>query len=509
MHKKILSGLIAVGVGLMSISSHAVLLKQPGNKDNDAPLIYSTDPGAERFVPVGKLKTNVECTATLIAGSEKPDSQLPALILSAGHCASDILHTNQVIVDQPVEQTWSYTPNYFIDKQGATQPLAVTRIVYATMKQDDIAVFQLAATYGDLASQGIYPLLLQQNLQNENQSVELTHIPVEGVEESQRFLRHSECEITGRTPALYEGLFPWIWMPAYSVNCAGVAGGSSGSPVVLKDQTKIVGILNTTVTPGLKGCGLGRPCEITDNMPVAREGASYFTSIDRVARALTEQGKLDLTRLDNGQGDIINQYRFWRTQSRVNGEAAKWNLTLDEMAGAVRYKAGLSSETDCADINGYSNPVSAAEQPLMSLALPQQEGLYLLCIIRQNADNSWLSADQAGMALHQIDDTPPTVAPTFRVTEDEKKWFVFLDVTPYELDTVQVKYGPEKEVNCKDKQGYSLFLGVAFMLAKDQAPWRICTYGKDVAGNEGPVAEKILYNGMNTELADGQGNNSR
>ncbi|MCE1644882.1 trypsin, partial [Enterobacter hormaechei] len=63
------------------------------NTSNEAPLLKSTDPGAERFKHVGKLSGRGQCTATLIAGSETPDANQQALILSAGHCFDSSLDT--------------------------------------------------------------------------------------------------------------------------------------------------------------------------------------------------------------------------------------------------------------------------------------------------------------------------------------------------------------------------------------------------------------------------------
>lgn len=59
---------------------------------NPSPLLLSTDPGANRFLPVGKLRTgdgSYHCTASVIAGADTPAPTRRALIVTAGHCVEE------------------------------------------------------------------------------------------------------------------------------------------------------------------------------------------------------------------------------------------------------------------------------------------------------------------------------------------------------------------------------------------------------------------------------------
>ncbi|MCE1644770.1 trypsin, partial [Enterobacter hormaechei] len=133
-----------------------------------------------------------------------------------------------------------------------------------------------------------------------------------------RYLRYSACNITGKASLVYEGI--WAWSPAAAVNCAGVAGGTSGSPVMLKDQSKIIGVLNTTVDRSYWGCGLNRPCEFIIDHSFSRTGASYYMPIDKIARAFTSDGKLDLSKFDDGKGITINTSGPLITKGTVNNK---------------------------------------------------------------------------------------------------------------------------------------------------------------------------------------------
>ncbi|WP_340614412.1 hypothetical protein [Xenorhabdus thailandensis] len=129
-------------ISLFSVATSSLALN-----NNGAPLMKSTDPGAEKFRTVGKFNGTSHCTATLISGENVPNEDTPALILTAGHCVDSNVGTNDVIVDQPAPEFWRYTPDYFIDKKEELSPIKVNRILYSTMKYEDIAVLQLDATY--------------------------------------------------------------------------------------------------------------------------------------------------------------------------------------------------------------------------------------------------------------------------------------------------------------------------------------------------------------------------
>ncbi|KAA1176948.1 trypsin [Photorhabdus heterorhabditis] len=485
--------------GIVSASCSAQALPENNNEhiadlqdntSNEAPLLKSTDPGAERFKHVGKLSGRGLCTATLIAGSETPDANQQALILSAGHCFDSSLDTNEVVIDQPVGPGWTYTPNYFIDLINKHQPVDVDRVLYATMKGGDLAVFRLKATYGELANRGILPVTLHKDYEAvASHPIELAHIPVNGVDGDKRYLRYSACDITGKASLVYEGI--WAWSPAVSVNCAGVAGGTSGSPVILKDQSKIIGVLNTTVDRSYSGCGLNRPCEFIIDHSFSRTGASYYIPIDKIAHAFTPDGKLDLSKFDDGKGITINANGPLITKGTVDNKPTTWNLRLEEKGfDKIRYKGGLASNVDCSDPKGYSKPISVTTQPLEKLTAPSNEGIYTMCVIGQHSANKlWQSTSNASIKLREIDNTPPSTKPEIRlIFEADDRWVVNPIFSPWEIVDLRIKSGPVKSTKCDDYTGYSIYRRIPISLMKKDAPIRFCVYGLDQAGNKGPIS---------------------
>jgi hypothetical protein len=78
-------------------------------------------------------------------------------LLTAGHCIS--LEPYGVIRNQPL--TARVTFNYFVDTSLDRRVTPRTRATgWSTMKGTDLALVELDATLGDLAAQGIRPLLL-------------------------------------------------------------------------------------------------------------------------------------------------------------------------------------------------------------------------------------------------------------------------------------------------------------------------------------------------------------
>lgn len=477
-----------------------------GPAARNAPLLRSTDPGAERFIPVGKLLTGAgsyNCTATVIAGSDVPASTRRALILTAGHCAEET-DDNTVIVDRAAGPEWSFTPAYFVDTQPQHRAFGVARVLYATMKGVDLAVLELNATYGDLAALGVHPLALSADFVAPGTSIELAHIPVIGVPEDERFLRHSSCH-SEAGQFLVEGAHPWWWKAAVPNDCQGVAGGTSGAPVFLQGGNVIVGILNTTVTPGYTGCGPGRPCELgDDNLISPREGASYAIPVDGILRALRPDSTLDFTRLDDGHGvDLARTKSNWISQTTelVDGNRvpARWSLRVDGAFEHIRYKVGPVAQTNCADGAGYGAPVPLASQPLEELSLPAQQGIYAACVIGGTGSGIWQLPAYATMRLREIDDTGPSVTPSLATRETDNDVEVRPDYVPWELVFIYVKYGSAAGTDCNVMSGYQRHINNRWYVVDNaNETWRFCAYGADMADNAGPAATFDFPPGVKT-----------
>lgn len=495
MWKRLLVMLVAAGWVTPSIAQiHGSPQSTTATPRNDAPLLRSTDPGASRFKATGRLRAGSSCTATLIAGADVPSADASALILTAGHCVEEMTE-NRVIVDQAADPAWTFTPAFFIDTQEQHVPFGIDRILYATMKNTDLAVLRLGATYGELARIGVTPLRLRADDAPPGSTIELAHAPTDGIPAGEQFLRLSVCSAEAPGPIFEERSDhrPWFWASAVPNDCPGVAGGTSGAPVVLQGGSAVVGVLNTTVSVEVNGCGFARPCELQGADSHVREGASYYMPLRRIAMALRADSSLDTSLLDPGTGVQATRTGTWITKSTVadghdEPHPALWNVRVAD-ATMVRYKTGPAGSIRCDVADGYSPPIPAQEQPLSRLPTQSAEGIHAACIIGQTAEGvAWQDMANATVVLRQIDDTPPSLAPLIVVyIEDPDAWTVYAARNPSEVVSLKIKYGPRDKTNCDDSEGYFVPAVPWEVLAKKSAPWRFCTTGADLAGNPSPV----------------------
>ncbi|MFI0408159.1 trypsin-like peptidase domain-containing protein [Actinomadura sp. 3N508] len=442
--------------------------------EREAPLLRSTDPGAERFRPVGRLKASSQCTATVISPARPPDPRDRALVLTAGHCVGRFA-ANDVRTGVDAPAGWTFTPAYFVDTIDRHRAFPVASIQYASMKGVDLAVVELAASYGDLAAIDVRPLDLSAAPPPEGAAIEVVHAPVDGLPQDQQFLRRSRCRSGARTDVAES---PWIWHGASPNDCAGVAGGSSGGLVVRRDGRRVVAVLNTTVETGVSGvCKLGRPCEIGPAGAVLRPGTSYAIGVAPLAGCPLD----DLAcRLDPGDGAAPSD-----TRVAVRSKDARWDAALDARGGThARIKTGPLGRTDCRNPAGYGRPFAIKDRPVIDDPLPPDEDFYVLCVV-SGQGSEWVPARFASFTTVQVDDTPPAVEPVVSARDLDTQWAVEPIFQIFEIVHYDIKYGAPAEIDCADPADYRPYRRFPAFLAKTQA-WRYCAIGYDLAGNATP-----------------------
>ena len=505
--------LIVLAAWITSSHADSMLVSIPNPHTSPAagvaPLLSATAPGSDRFFAVGLMKKTQglawECTATLVASSETPNDTQAALILTAGHCSVDPLLSidsgdNDVVIDKPMAVGFAFSPAYFFDNVNEHHWYSIKRIVYSSMKGSDVGLLELAATYGELRSRGVKPLLLK-NFDASDRAIELAHIP-QGAFPGGFFLRHSVCQSQPPTP-LFESAWPirpdlpWYWSDARANDCIGVYGGSSGSPVFAKDGKRVIGILSTATDSYLNGCGFARPCELAPAGTVSRPEAVYTHSVDHILAAFRPDNTLDLSNLDPGTGIAIERVGSWSTRSAAPNEhgqlqPASWGLKISKGFEWIRYKSGSASSIQCALPKGYGAPVRAVDQPLLKLPVDQREGVQAICIIgKRFGQTSWQPMKFATVKLRQLDDTSPQSKPEVDVYEHSPdEWQITTASRLNEIVQTYYKYGALDSIDCKNESGYAL-VRETLILPKDRN-WRYCAYGKDEAGNKTLIITRDL-----------------
>jgi V8-like Glu-specific endopeptidase len=234
------------------------------------------------------------CTGFLIA-TERPHPKSPAYVVTNGHCqgsASKLPNPKDILVDRPTKT--NFIVNYFHDFKADRLTIPVKRMVYGTMKNNDIAILELTKTQQDLTKAGIIPLRIASQPASVGESAIVVGIPSQGMKDSLSFLHATTCQV-GETVQLKEDVYNWNRSIRH--HCS-IVGGMSGSPMISLKTRRVVGIINTGVNDNAAKqpqCSLNRPCEIRKNGRIetlAHE--NYGQLVHQIPTCFDRQGVFDL-----------------------------------------------------------------------------------------------------------------------------------------------------------------------------------------------------------------------
>jgi hypothetical protein len=452
-----------------STTSTTTTAPQPDDPAAPRQPLLNADGSNAVFGGVGQLRGfPSDCTAFLLDVGEPTD---PAYAMTNGHCVG-IFDSTTVVRDQPAEGA-SVTFGLFADTPNDRADVAVRTVRYGTMRGTDVAILELAATRRDLAGLPSYGL---DDPPAEGDPIRVVGVPTSGLDESQWVLRDATCT-AGPATRLVE--FVWLWDAAASSDCAGILGGSSGSPVFAAgDPTMAVGTVNTTTIASgpTSSCYLGAPCELaatgaghqpdrTYAMPVGAWRACFDTGWDETAPGCpTEQVPVTVT-----------------TPRRAVRPGATWRATITSPTIEVGVKAGPASTTDCRDPAGYVVTTMGA---IYDAPLPPEEAVYLLCAAALDTDLVPLTAD-AGSAVVEVDGTRPDAPIELSTTSLDDGIQVEPIAAPPEYSSFLVKVGRPAATRCALPVGYVRYDQIAVQIPADQLPARFCVLGTDEAGNHG------------------------
>jgi V8-like Glu-specific endopeptidase len=239
------------------------------------------------------------CTGFFIKPSEM--SQAPAYVLTNAHCIdllSNLPTASEVIVDRPIKTLFrrddsplTFIPNYFARSKKPKRSYPVKKVVYATMKDTDVALLELPMTQGELMNTGIVPLTISPLPGLAGEKIEVVGVPGNKVPANRQFLHRSTC-VLGRTVRVQEGVYQWN--NALKHRCS-IVSGMSGSPMLA--QGKVIGIINTGGTEPRRdddACTLDHPCEQPDNKTSRSSLANYGQLLDRLPGCFDQQGTFSL-----------------------------------------------------------------------------------------------------------------------------------------------------------------------------------------------------------------------
>ncbi len=264
-------------------------------------LLNSQNSYAYNGVGLIKIRGFSSCTGFFI--QPKPSATAPAYVLTNGHCIDlleNLLSPTEIVVDRTLRSygrspaILTYTPGYFANVRGRTI-YQVRKVLYATMKNNDMALLELNISQEDLMASGVNPLQLDDKPAAVGTKIDVVGVPAEAIAFNYQYLHRVSCSM-GAMVRVKEGGYDW--KQALRHRCS-LLGGMSGSPMIAAAGNKVVGIVNTGGGSGGRRsplCTLDNPCEITkDDKPKPTVSFNYGQLLDQLPGCFS-QGVFDLQR---------------------------------------------------------------------------------------------------------------------------------------------------------------------------------------------------------------------
>ena len=448
------------------------------------------------FGGVATMNAGSNCTGTLIDTGVRSG---PAYILTNGHCAGGMDGGAQ---STEVGQAWFGTAEFFrtAGNLDSTLTVDVEELSYTTMRHTDTAILRLDSTLGELEDYGVRAIGIADEEPSAGAEVVNIGVPVQNLFEEQWVMRRGECTL-GAQSAVIE--FFWLWLDVWSNDCPGIVQGSSGSPLLQLDADgapqQIVAMINTTTWGASRDqgghCWLNRPCEVVDGEPTMVEQTSYAQSVAGIGRCFDGQtgvfsldGDCPLPFSDVWALEGGGPFRGGDLEDSV-GRLPRVNLSGAE-AGTVRTALiPLDDGVGCQDPGSYADAESHElvvaehvweEATVVPVALPEAEGWYLLCAVREQA------YEHAASVVFEVDRTAPIIAADADVEAGEGGVLVRPHLNPPELATVRFAW-ERGDVACPDPSTFEDFFVVPLFIEDADLPATYCIYGRDLAGNDSDV----------------------
>jgi hypothetical protein len=292
---------LGLSLALPSNSVQAAIYDKSGNKIPDAEVnssevnwqLLSAEQG-RTYNGVGSLENegNGFCTAFFL--NTGGGSNAPAYAITNGHCYDIPLFpaAQEIIVNRSSKMVLKL--NYFVNEKTRVRPVSVRRVVYATLKNTDIAILELDTTFKQLLREGFTPLNMDSVPPAIGEPVQVIGIPVSGLNPSLSFLHKVVCEV-GETVSIREDIYELDRSIRH--HCS-VVGGMSGSPMISLKSNQVVAIVNTAVNDEAltqPECSLNRPCEVSNDGKVATfPKENYAQRVNNVLSCFDQKGIFNL-----------------------------------------------------------------------------------------------------------------------------------------------------------------------------------------------------------------------
>lgn len=225
------------------------------------------------------------CSGSLIRLSGQPMTA-NALVLTNGHCFTSgvfgggMPKPGEVITNLTVKRNMK-----IYDKQMKLFPITATKVVFATMTDTDVAIYELNQTYDEILKK--YKIS-SFDLDTVRPQVGTAIDIVSGYWD-----RGYSCDIDAFIFKMQEGGWSFKDSIRYTDGCETI-GGTSGSPIIERGTRKVIAINNTANEDGGR-CSVNNPCEIsTEGKVSAVKGKKYGQQTYNIYSCLRADFSIDL-----------------------------------------------------------------------------------------------------------------------------------------------------------------------------------------------------------------------
>ncbi|STD10926.1 V8-like Glu-specific endopeptidase [Dermatophilus congolensis] len=261
------------GLGVAKFAMVGVLL---GGAVAGAPLAFAE--GGSRLEAFDGAARIMKCSGSIVKfpSSQKSDK---GLFLTNAHCAENPPSGDQVVVNAPESHLVTIVRGVKITN---AMDVRTTKLLYATLKRSDVALYELDKTFEELERGGVKPRYFAKATPEVGDELSIP---------SALWGKSYLCGFNGFIPVLKEGNYYWEKSLRYSGEKCGLIPGTSGSPIFNKDG-EIVGIHNTK-NEGGKKCEADNPCEVDESGKVSvAQGVSYGQRVDELVGCF-DSGRID------------------------------------------------------------------------------------------------------------------------------------------------------------------------------------------------------------------------
>ncbi|MFL6112128.1 MAG: trypsin-like peptidase domain-containing protein [Catenulispora sp.] len=224
-----------------------------------------------------------DCSASLV---RYPTSQTSdrALMLTAGHC----FEGGMPAAGQVLQNVASSRSGTLLGSSGnSLGTVRADKLLYATMTNTDVAVYELTDTFASITSRfGATALTISASHASGTAAISIP---------SGYWNRIWTCSLNGFANTVREDQWTWHDSLRYGPSGCDIIGGSSGSPVVDSASGTVVGV-NNTINESGQMCTLDNPCEVnSDGTTTATKGQGYGQETYWLTTCLTPANTIDLT----------------------------------------------------------------------------------------------------------------------------------------------------------------------------------------------------------------------